>query len=219
MVATVKRNERNDHAHAEQQQAVRLNRRKRRRSVGKPDGGNEPAEAEIAQRLLRGWREASDGRMARPQPAAHQASEQGATGAAERQGERADLHAEQSDQQAHANSRGEKGDIGPVTITQHLADFRRCAFDVVGSAHQRHDIAEIDSGFRGERNLLSLARQIPQENAARVLADPIGDFGQGEAMQRSIVDEDAKRVALHFAQHLGAFDLRPDRGSGPDQGC
>ncbi len=89
----------------------------------------------------------------------------------------------------------------------------------MGSANQRHDVTEIDPGFRGERNLLSLARQIPQENAARVRADPIGDFGQGAAMQRSIVDEDAKRVAQHFAQHLGAFDLRPDRGSGPDEGC
>ena len=132
MVATVSGTMRNDHAHAEQQQAVRLDRRKRRRPVGKPDGGNEAAEAEIAQCLLRGRREASDGRLARPQPAAHQAREQGAAGAAERQGERADLHAEQPDEQAHANSRGEKGDIGPVTITHHLADFCRGAFDVVG---------------------------------------------------------------------------------------
>ena len=121
-------------------------------------------------------------------------------------------------EQAHANSRREEGDIGLVAIAHHLADFRRGAFDVVGKAHQRHDVTEIDPGFRGERNLLSLARQIPQENAARVLADPIGDFSQGAAMQLPIVDEDAKRVALHFAQHLGAFDLRPDRRSGPDEG-
>ena len=37
-------------------------------------------------------------------------------------------------------------------------------------------------------------------------------------MQRPIVDEDAERVALDFAQHFGAFDLGPDRGSGPDEG-
>ena len=37
-------------------------------------------------------------------------------------------------------------------------------------------------------------------------------------MQRPIVDEDAERIAQDFAQHLGAFDLGADRGSGPDEG-
>ena len=183
-----------------------------------PMAAMNPPRPMIAQRLLRGRREASDGRPARTQPAADQSREQGAAGAAQRHSERPDLQAEQSDQQACRNSRREEGDIGPVTIAQHLADFRRGAFDVVRCADQRHDVAEIDPGFRGERNFLSSARQIPQEHAARGIADPIGDFGQGPAVQRLIVDEDAERIAQDLAQHLGAFDLRADRGTGPDEG-
>ena len=122
------------------------------------------------------------------------------------------------DQQADRNSGREEGNVGLVAIAQHLADFRRGAFDVVGCADQRHDVAEIDPGFRGDRNFLSHARQVPQKYAARVLADAIGDFAQGAAVQCLIVDEDAERIAQDFAQHLGAFDLGADRGSGPDEG-
>jgi hypothetical protein len=168
--------------------------------------------------LLRGRREASDGRPARPQPAAHEASEQGAAGATKRQGERAHLQAQQSRQQAGGNSRGEKGDIAPVTIAQHLADFRRCPFDVVGSADQRHDVAQINPGFRGDRNFLSHADQVAQKYTACGVTDAIGYFAQGPAMQCPIIDEDAERITQDFAQHLGAFNLGADRGSGPDQG-
>ena len=126
---------------------------------------------------------ASDGRPTYAKPAADQPREQGATGAAQRQRERPDFHAEQSDQQACANSRRKEGNIGPVTIAQHLADFRCGAFDVVSCADQRHDVAKIDPRFRGDRYFLTSARQIPQEHAARGIADPLGDFSQGPAVQ------------------------------------
>ena len=54
------RNERDDHPQREQQHAVGLNGRNRRWSVCKPDGGDEPTKADVAQRLFRGRREASD---------------------------------------------------------------------------------------------------------------------------------------------------------------
>ena len=114
---------------------------------GEPDGRDEPSEADVAERLLRGRWVVSDGRPARAQPAADQADEQGAAGAAQRHGKRPYLHAEQSYQQACRNPRGEEGDIGPVTIAQHLADLRRGAFDVVRCADQCHDVAEIDPLF------------------------------------------------------------------------
>ena len=60
------RHQRDDHVHAEKQQAVGLNSRKRRGPVGKPDGRNESAKPDVAQRLLRGRGEASDGGAARP---------------------------------------------------------------------------------------------------------------------------------------------------------
>ena len=44
----------------EQQHAVGLNGRNRRWSVCKPDGGDEPTKADVAQRLFRSRREASD---------------------------------------------------------------------------------------------------------------------------------------------------------------
>ena len=47
------RNERDDQAQREKQQAVGLNGRNRCRPVCKPDGGDEATEADVAQRLLR----------------------------------------------------------------------------------------------------------------------------------------------------------------------
>src|SRR5258705_12541721 len=90
------------------------------------EGRNDPAKSEIAQRLLRGRREAPDGWPARPPPAAHEASEQGAAGATERQGERTELQTPQSRQQADGNSRGEKRDIAPGTLAQPLSDPCPC---------------------------------------------------------------------------------------------
>ena len=60
-VAIVSGNERDDHPQGQQQRTVGLNGRKRRGPVCKPDGADEPAKADVAQRLLRGRRVASDG--------------------------------------------------------------------------------------------------------------------------------------------------------------
>jgi hypothetical protein len=83
---------------------------------------------------------------------------------------------------------------------------------------QCHDVPDIDRGFRGKRDLLSSAREIAKKNAARGIADPIGDFAQRAAVQLIIGDEDAKRVARSLPQHLSAFDLWADRSTGLDEG-
>ena len=53
-----------DHAHAEQEQPVRLNRGQSGRSTCESNGGDKSAEAEIAEGLLRLWRERSHRRSA-----------------------------------------------------------------------------------------------------------------------------------------------------------
>ena len=125
-------------------------------------------------------------RPAYANPAADQPREQGATRAAQRQRERPDFHAEQSDQQPCANAGRKECNIGPVTIAQHLADFGCGTFDVVSCADQRHHVAKIDPRFRSDRYFLASARQIPQEHAASGIPDPLGDFSSGS--DRAVTD-------------------------------
>lgn len=148
-------------------------------------------------------------------PATNQSREQGGAGAAERKGERPDLHAEQSGQQTCRNSRREEGNVGAVAIAQDLPDLHGRPLDVAGDADKRHDVADIDPGVRGDRDFLSPARQIPKEYAARGILDY---FAQCPAVQLVVADEDAKGVARNLAQHIRPFDFGADRGARPDEG-
>jgi len=62
--------------------------------------------------------------------------------------------------------------------------------------------ADIDPGVGTERNLTSHPRQFPQERAAGLVADPLGDLLDGPAMQLAAVDQDLDYVAGHRAQDI-----------------
>ena len=53
------------------------------------------------------------------------------------------------------------------------------ALDVAGAADQRHDVADIDPRIRAQRHLAPHPRQRAQEDAARIVADAVGDLLDG----------------------------------------
>ena len=84
-------------------------------------------------------------------------------------------------------------------------------------ADQRHDVAEIDYCFRGQRHFLPSARHSRRNTPARAIADLIGYFGQCPAVQCLIANENAERITQYLVQHFGAFDFRTDPGAGLDE--
>jgi hypothetical protein len=92
-----------------------------------------------------------------------------------------------------------------------LSDLRHDTGDILGQANQRHDVADIDAGGGRHRNLLATPHQRPQENSARRVAQPGGDFAQRSAVQFARGDENLDHPAGNRSHDVLALDLLSDR--------
>ena len=95
----------------------------------------------------------------------------------------------------------------------HLSDLRGGTVDVAGAADQRHDVADIEQGFRAQRHFATHPRQRAQEHAARIVPDAIGDLLQAAAVQLALGDQHFHDVAGDRAQDFVGIDLVADDGS------
>ena len=149
------RRQRHDDAGTQQHQSVLLNGHNRGGAVGQANGGDESAEPEIAQRLLRGGRIGADrGERERSQP--HTSPAMIAPPAPPSvSGTDPAMNVIRPIRKPAAMPPAKKAMSVRSLARMTCPTDSRDLLDVLGDANQRHDVADVDARCRRERHLLA----------------------------------------------------------------